>query len=199
MAVQTPSSIRDVKGKGHGYCTANYTGSNTLNFLPQDNTSFWEEARKIKKDLTSPSAKAQALHSFGLLAYIPDPDPNPTQNPDYKPNEKTPTGWETFLLNKSSSETPFFGSLGVSNLGYVNLPEGAVDIVWSQAISPFAPVYEINLGSCEKGLRAVTLWREGGATSRENVLEVERVWKRILRRLGESGEGVILADLVKPE
>jgi hypothetical protein len=186
MSMQTPSSVRDVEGSNHGYCTANYTASQSFRLLPQPSTSFWVEAAKIATTLSSPNGKAEALQSMGLLGYLPDPEPTP---------ESPRTGWETFLLSKASSLDPFPGSLGFSNLGYVDLPDGAEDLFWSQVVSPFAPVYEVNVFGCEKGLRVVSIWRDGSGTSRKEVEEVERVWERVLRRLVD-GEVDTLGQLV---
>jgi hypothetical protein len=48
-------------------------------------------------------------------------------------------------------------------------------------------------------MRIATVWREGSVANRE-VLEVERIFERILRRLGDAGgKGLTFGELVKFE
>jgi hypothetical protein len=173
----TPVSVRD-PNLGHAYCTANYTANCGMKLTITRDLDFWSEASRIGLFLRSPEGRDTALSAKGQLASLPDSlDPN-------RPDE-FPTGWEEVYLTKARSDRPYTAALGVSNLGMMKLPGGAEDVVWSQMVSPFAPVLLVCMNSCEKGLRAVGGWREGCVLERKDVKRIEVVWEVVLGRLAD--------------
>ena len=180
--VQTPGSVRSSK-LGHSHCTANYTSSLVLDMMARPDLDFWEEARRISRYMSSATGKKRALEHMGALAYVPDPDPAASKRqPD------RPTGWEDFLGGKLDRlETPSMSAV-ISNIGKVDLPQGAIDLIWGQGASPFAGPIEVNVVSHQAGMRATAVWREGAMISKDKVVEVNRVWERVLSRLSEERE-----------
>ena len=193
MDLQTPGSVRRPE-LGHGYLTANYVSSITIPFSPTPSTPFWDETAKSAKYMSSPAGKQQALGSMGTLGYVPDPTPDPSKRDTNKP-----TGWEEFFFNKGYSNNRFPASLGISNIGKVDLPPNAIDLVWAQSAWPGAPPYEVNVVGHSAGLRAAPIWREGAAVTRADWLEIEKIWTRVLERLADpSNSAITLGELVKP-
>jgi hypothetical protein len=177
MVMSTPKSER-AEHLGHAHCTGNYVSSFTMNLVIQPSDNFWRMAAKVSSDLRSPETIAQARGAMGMLAYVPDPTPDPAMN-----HTPTPTGWEKFMLEKAKSPSPYAQALSLSNLGAVSLPCHAQDLVWAQTSSPFGPVFSVNLIGHESGLRLATTWREGAAVCRGQVKEIEQVFEKVLRRL----------------
>ena len=188
----TPRSERSPK-LGHGYCTGNYVSSFSHHASFTESNDFWVEAVKVATNLTSASGQRFALGQMGLLAYLPDPDPATNTL------EPGPTGWENYFYALSEGLKPFMASISVSNLGYVNLPDGADDLIWSQGSSPFGPAIAANVIGHERGIRIVAVWREGSAVTRKQVDEMHRVYRKILERLTddtwrETTLGILVAD-----
>jgi hypothetical protein len=187
----TPRSERSSE-LGHAHCTGNYVSSYDTLVRPASHTEFWEAAAPLAADLRSPAGIALARAGPGMLAYVPDPEPDPAAR-----DTRAPTGWERTFLARAEGVAPYAQALNLSNLGCAALQPGAVDGAWGQSASPFGPV----LGACalghDAGLRITTVWREGAAVTRAEVKEVERVLVRVLERLGDGQwKGTTFGELV---
>jgi hypothetical protein len=181
MTLGTPKSERRAD-LGHAHCTGNYVASFELHLRPRADDAFWPVAAQLSTSLRSASELALARGRIGVLAHIPHP-------------------WTPVFATSAAGPAPYINSVYVSNLGRTNLPTGAVDAIWTQGASPFGPApLAANVLGHEGGMRIATVWREASVANRDEVLEVERIFERILRRLGDAGgKGLTFGELVKFE
>ena len=140
-------------------------------------SDFWTEAARTYAYTASAAGRQHALGGSGLLEYIPDHDP-----------EKLnlihgPTEWEDFLLSSASGQSAVRYSLGFSNLGYVDLPAGANDVMWTQNCWPLGMALIANVIGHRNGLRVVSIWMEGAMVTEDQVKKVEKTFVKILERL----------------
>jgi len=187
LRTSSPGSVRD-SALGHLYCTSNYFSSldYDVSFSPTD--SFWVEVSRASAYYKSPTARKDGVQVWGLLAYVPDPDPSRTKlNPG-------PTGWEDHFAAQSQRPNPYRDSFALSNLGCIDLPDGADDLIWCQSSSAFNPPLTVNLVGHKGGLRMTFNWQEGSALSRDQVEDIQRTLKRILYRLVDPGKKVTKLD-----
>jgi hypothetical protein len=167
---------------GHAHCTGNYVASLELDLRPRADDAFWPVAARLYASLRSASELTLARGRTGIIAYIPHP-------------------WAPVFAASAARPAPFINSVSVSNLGRTALPAGAVDAVWTVDPSPLGPApLAANVLGHEGGIRVATVWREGSVAQREEVLQVEQVFERILRRLGDADwKGLTFRELVEFE
>ena len=151
IAHSTPISLRDV-ARGHPSLTGNYVGILESVFSVNSEDDFWEQARAFSTWLRSDTGREQAISAMGMLSHIPD------GLNDVVSDSPTPTGWETFLLDKVA-RTPST-SLEVSNLGYTRLPPSVEGVTFAQTPSPATPVV-VNAVGHPNGLSLLVCWRKG--------------------------------------
>ena len=176
---------------GHPYCTREYVTHFVYDVPITPMTDFWAEAAKTSIYIRSEAARQHARGGIGLIAYLPDPDPARTKF------QRGPTGWEDFALSCAKGQGAIRESLAFSNVGWVELPEGAEDIVWSQSCWPLGMAMQAGVVGHKNGLRLVTIWREGAIVNQDQVKETERVYIRMLERLTDPGwERTTVEDLV---
>jgi hypothetical protein len=175
MTLQSPISVRD-KHLGHSHCTACYVSSMSVTLSPIQQTDFWHEAARIGVYMSSSDGRRQALQTMGTLSLIPDAKMGPS--------ESQPTGWEQFLFDKMDNKR-ITESIGISNIGHVELPAHARDLCWGQAASPLSTPFEISVVGHSAGLRVMGSYREGFAVSAEEINQVNSIWEFILRRLAD--------------
>lgn len=154
IAYDTPISVRDT-ARGHPPISGNYVANleYRISCSPEGNEQFWNKTREFSAWLASDAGRKQAMSAMGMLVHIPD------GVNDVGPDSPTPTGWETFLLDKVTRAPG--SSLEVSNLGYTRLPPHAESVAFAQTPSPFIPPLVINAVGHERGLELVVCWREG--------------------------------------
>lgn len=154
IACDSPISVRD-SALGHPTISGNYVANveSRISCTEDGNEQFWERARDFSAWLSSDTGRRQAKFAMGMLAYVPDGEN------DVPPDSPSPTGWETFLLDKMTRAPS--SSLEVSNLGYTELPPQASSIVFAQTPSPFIAPVLINALGHPGGLELVVCWREG--------------------------------------
>lgn len=150
LVCETPRSERDPT-LGHAYCTVNYVSGLQTTIDAEYSTSFWSVAQATSHDLHSKKGIRRGRGRIGLLAYVPDPTPDPKMK-----GTNRPTGWEKFFLDQAESRYPFDESMIITNLGYADLPAGAVDLVWGSGSAPFHAAYLVSVIGHKKGLRVLT-------------------------------------------
>jgi hypothetical protein len=188
--IAMPSSERKAD-LGHAHCTGNYISCIEMAFRPDASADFWAATAKLSAHFRSPYGVALARGGMGLLAYVPDPRPDPAMR-----DTTMPTGWERFFLEKAEGPAPYDWAVTVSNLGRIGLPADAEDLVWTQGASPFGPVFAAQVIGHEAGLRVTTVWREGAAVRRAEVKAVEETFVRILERVSqEDSRGLTFGQL----
>lgn len=152
IVCSTPISIRDT-ARGHPSITGNYVGNlETRHGSANGDDDFWARTRECSTWLKSDSGRRQAISAMGMLAHIPD------GLNDVEPSSSTPTGWESFLVDKMSRAPST--SLEVSNLGYVRLSPSAESVTFAQTPSPATPVV-VNAVGHPNGLSLLVCWRAG--------------------------------------
>ena len=162
---------------GHPYCTGMYISSFNDNFPLSPPADFWTEAARTYAYTTSAAGRKQARGAIGILGYIPDRDP---ANLELK---HSATEWEDLTLSSASGQSAVRYSLGFSNLGYVDLPAGANDVMWTQNCWPLGMALIANVIGHRNGLRVVSIWMEGAMVTEDQVKEVEETFVKILERL----------------
>lgn len=198
-------SERDPLGKGHAYCTGIFISDLEYQTSLQPNVHFWSLVRDLASVLGSESGKRRARGTIGLLKHIP--------NKIVKGKEGDRTGWEVYLEEKMSSETPVRIALAVSNLGNVDngigmstslikLPENTItDIQWTQTPTPFVAPIMVNLigfGGC---MVWNTTFRDGSVVDASQVRRINRLVEGMARRLAlsktqDSQETLAISTLV---
>jgi hypothetical protein len=154
IAYDAPISVRDT-ARGHPTVSGNYVANleSRISCSTDGGEQFWDKTRDFSAWLSSDAGRRQAISVMGMLVHIPD------GANDVAPDSPTPTGWETFLLDKMTRAPS--SSLEVSNLGYTRLPPHAERVVFAQTPSPFIPPLVINAVGHERGLELIVCWREG--------------------------------------
>lgn len=174
MTLQSPASVRD-HNIGHSHCTACYTSSFSVPFQPTSQTDFWAEAARVGAYMSSPVGQKRALQSMGSLGLIPNSGgSSPEQS----------TGWEKFFAEKMENKR-IAESMGISNIGRVELPPRANDLCWGQAASPLSTPFEISVVGHAGGLRVAGAYREGSVVTAIQIKQVDEAWKRILHILAD--------------
>lgn len=172
------------------YCTGCYVASYTSTRTLSPTMVFWGLVSSVPYGRKqNPAALQEARMRVGMLAYVPD---GPRDDPG-------PTGWESFLRESMNSNTPYDASVELSNLGFVELPTNAVDLVWGAPKSPRGPCYDVLAVGHQRGLRLVFTWREGAGTTRQEEQALERTLRLILHRLIGGGVDTQLGRLVQAD
>ncbi|WWC62843.1 uncharacterized protein I303_105441 [Kwoniella dejecticola CBS 10117] len=184
----TPRSDRNSMELGHPICTGNYVSFPKIEITLEGKDNFWNVAKQCSDKLSAPETVRQGRMDIGTLAYIPEPEKEKT-NPQF------PTGWESFLSDQINSDSPFGDALNLSNLGKVDLPPRADDMVWGQRASPFAGAITCNVMSHKAGFRMIITWLEDSAVKEDEVLRLEKVFVGMLQRLIEAQEDTTLEAL----
>jgi hypothetical protein len=153
IAYGTPISVRDVS-RGHSPLTGNYVGNleSRISCSTIGDDDFWERARESAVRLKSDAGRRQAISAMGMLAHIPD------GLNDVSSDSPTPTGWETFLVDKKTRAPDT--SFEVSNLGYTQLPQSASSVTFAQTPNLAFPVCVNAIGHAG-GLSLLVGWRAG--------------------------------------
>lgn len=188
IAYDTPISVRD-SSLGHPPMTGNYVANleSRISCSADGGERFWDKTREFSTWLSSDTGRRQAISAMGMLVHIPD-----GQN-DVAPDSPTPTGWETFLLDKMSRAPS--SSLEVSNLGYTQLPPNAQSVVFAQTPSPFIPPVVINAVGHQRGLELVVCGREGAfASDCKDVADFGRTYQAVLGYLADFRQDEAQAD-----
>ncbi|WWC71004.1 uncharacterized protein I206_104957 [Kwoniella pini CBS 10737] len=190
IKASTPRSERSLN-LNHSICTSNYVTTSKIEYILNGKQDFWKLSKLISDELNSIKNLNQGRMDMGMLNYIPDGELNSSK-------ENEPTGaWENFFLNELNSNEPFNESLSISNLGKINLPPKAIDLIWSQEASPFAAPFSANIISHQAGFRMMTVWKEGSAVIEEEVKQLEKVFQGILQKLVNGQEDTSLEALCK--
>lgn len=153
IATNTPISLRDVS-RGHPIFTGNFSSNleSRISCSSTGNDDFWQRAREFGMRLKSDAGRRQAISAMGMLAHIPDGlNDVPSDSP-------TPTGWETFLVDKMTRAPG--ASFEVSNLGYTPLPQSTRSVTFAQTANLALPVC-INAIGHGSGLSLLIGWRAG--------------------------------------
>ncbi|WVQ73334.1 hypothetical protein IAR50_002902 [Cryptococcus sp. DSM 104548] len=192
LSATTARSERDA-ALGCSYALSNYVSSHKINIEFKSRDSFWSIARKVSHDLSTPQSLSNARMRMGMLSYIPS---GPYLSPSGIPDPFRPTQFESFLLQGAASPTPIPAALAFSNLGLVRLPAGANDLAWAETASPLGgSAFGAAVVGHEGGVRVGTTWKDGAAVRRDEVEDVERMFRVILERL-VGGEDIV-EELVK--
>ena len=183
FATETAMSVRD-PAKGHPLTTGNYVGSVAKAYDEDEllRETVWRTASKYHQSLHSSTGRKDAIGRMGMLRYIPDPAMSAKRTFERKGAQvfPCPTGWEQFWVDKENSQTPYRGSMGLSNLGIMPSPPpsskgkllAALKGVWfAQPPSPSGDPLIIDAVGCKVGgsasakeqthLGIVIGWRHG--------------------------------------
>lgn len=181
IALDSPMSVRDA-AQGHPLISGNYIANVEFRVSCSSNgmERFWDKAREFATWLSSEKGRQQARSAMGMLAYVPDGENMVTLD------SPAPTGWETFLLDKSTR--PPSSSFEVSNLGYTELPPRASSIAFAQTPSPFIAPVVINALGHGSGLDVVVCWREGAFVyDTKHPVDFVETYRAVLVYLSELG------------
>jgi hypothetical protein len=181
IAYGTPISIRDA-ARGP-LLTGNYVSNleSRISCSTTGDDDFWERARESAIWLKSDAGRRQAISAMGMLAHIPDGlNDVPSDSP-------TPTGWETFLVDKKTRAPGT--SFEVSNLGYTRLPPSARSVTFAQTPNLATPVC-INAIGHTGGLSMLVGWRAGAYAQGDlDGGDFAKVFESVLSLLARDGPG----------
>lgn len=138
---------------GHPAITGNYVGHLESSCVGDAHIEFWQTVRDHAAWLHSPATRRRGCQFIGSLRYIPD------GTKDRSEGSLTPTGWESFFLDRTQREPS--DSFTSSNLGFYMLPPGSIRLAWSQTPIPGSPI-QINIIGHTTGLD-VDISRPAGA------------------------------------
>ncbi|TYJ56456.1 hypothetical protein B9479_002859 [Cryptococcus floricola] len=173
---------------GCSYAFSNYVSSHMVDINFESNASFWSVARNVSHELSTDRSLSDARLRIGMLSYIPS---GPYVSPSGEPDPLRPTQYEDFFLRSVSSPTPVSAALAFSNLGLVKLPPGASDLAWAETASSIgSSVFGAAVVGHEGGVRIGTTWKDGTVVRRDEVEDVERIFRVILERLVDGKESV---------
>ena len=138
---------------GHPDITGNYVGHLESSCAGDGDIDFWQTVRDYAAWLHSPATRRRGCQFMGSLRYIPD------GIKDLSEGSLTPTGWESFFLERTQREPS--DSFTSSNLGFYTLPPGSIRLAWPQTPIPGSPI-QINIIGHTTGLD-VDISRPAGA------------------------------------
>jgi hypothetical protein len=170
---------------GHAFVTGVYNSVVECELKLTGNERWWNYTNDIAQTITSSRAISDGRMTIGVLSAIPDPEVD-HGSADF--DQRTPTGWEKYFVERATGMTPFRSSIVTYNIGTTSLPEDALDWIWSQTASPVGPVYYINFIGHEGGIRMTTSFCDGAAVTKFQTDVVHAMWLRVLERVA-NGEG----------
>lgn len=178
LSIVTPINERTLDndhGHGHAYCTGQYTSAHLFSIQPEEGTGFWQTTSTLALQLAHPASKAAARMNIGMLHSI--------------------SCMRAHLESTAASATPFAQRISFSNIGKVDLPRGAEDMVFTGTPSIGDPPFEVVLCGHEGGVKLSTAFRAGAVVSEEEVRSVHGMWEGVLRDLVIDGKERTLGDL----
>ncbi len=119
----TPKSERS-STLGHGVCTGNYVSALSYSTTLTGATSFWAEAKKMGKELSSHAGIKRGRYGMGMLGYVPDGEiigtetdsTSSTSSRGKSSSPSFPTKWEQHFWQSTHSPIPISEALEVSNI-----------------------------------------------------------------------------------
>ncbi|ORX37051.1 hypothetical protein BD324DRAFT_624589 [Kockovaella imperatae] len=146
--------------------------SSKRTIFPLDKTDFWA-AVKIQVETTKDEAYIRGgRYGAGFVKAMPSPV-------------------KDILAGKVISESPYFGTIFFSNLTRVDLPEGANDIRWTAAATPFLAPMIVNLIGSSAGLRVTIAFRDGAGLTANQADAIGVTFGQVLERLAEGETGTL--------
>ncbi|GAA98481.1 uncharacterized protein L969DRAFT_95281 [Mixia osmundae IAM 14324] len=127
VSLSTPVSLRDARI--HTDATGNFPTLIVTRYALRQEQDFWQRAREYAVTLNSPAERSWAQGMIGMIAYGPD-------SPHHKPTPEEPTEKEAILRRAYSTHPYFRGSVELSNLGAIRVPDNMHRIIFAQAASP---------------------------------------------------------------
>lgn len=178
----------------HSYCTGLYHASHLYSLDVRESTSFWSATRDLSLQIANPASLSLARMRMGMLAYLPDGTVHPSRRDD----PKRPTAWEDWQLERNSSLTSYVSSVNFSNLGKIDLPPGAEDILVASSPSIGDPPMKLVLTGHQKGLNMAVTFRDGDILDESQVREMGQNWTSYLQRLvSGKGEDITFGEICK--
>jgi hypothetical protein len=168
----------------HSYCSGLYHASHLYSVRLMGVTSFWSTARGVALHIADRSSLRTARMRMGMTAWVPDGSVPNSRRDDLR----RPTAWEDWQLQRNASLNPYVSSISFSNLGKVDLPLGADDLVVASSPSIGDPPIKLVLTGTPISLNVAVTCRVGDILESEQAGEIGRRWIKYLRQL-VSGKG----------
>lgn len=127
-STSTPRSERDYQ-LGHPYCVSNYVSTFTFDIPLTPCSDLWTVVKFVANHLSDQQNIKHTRISIGMLNSISGGEPPHSQIDLHRPIK-----WEDFSFNGVAAEKPFSKATSFSNLGYVRLPEGALNLALFQVL-----------------------------------------------------------------
>ena len=202
-------SIKDLRdvSKGDPYCLA---GRATVYLWSTgrlaNTTRFWALAQAYAVVSTDEQAYTNGWNMMKMMNLIKDGPMKPEQSKYRAPDrERMPAGdkrahklHEEEALKKINSLEPYNGMSGIwSNLSYLELPDGATDMVFGVSGNDTGTAFNTCLLGHENGVRVQNAYSDGAAMNEEGVKKVQKVFLSILESIAAEDKDWDLGDLLK--
>lgn len=175
----------------HSYCMSLYHASHLYSVDLTDSSSFWTTARHVAIHIATPSSLTVARMRMGMTAWVPDGDVPAARRSDHRP-----TAWEDWQLERNTSLNSYNSSVSFSNLGKVDLPKGAEDIIVASSASVGDPPIKLVLTGTQEGINVAITFRHGDILGDIQVEEMSKKWVSYLEQLvSGQGEDLTMGEL----
>ncbi|TPX13601.1 uncharacterized protein E0L32_006072 [Thyridium curvatum] len=204
------TSVKDIRdiSQGDSYCLGTHSSTYLWSSGRMNSQSrFWELAKSYRAASMDSKMVSNSHKIMQLVVKLKNREMKPERCRYRSPNATTlPAGdkraytrFEEGGLRKINSTSPYGGTSGIwSNLSYVPLPEGAIDMLFGVSGNDLCAAFNTCVLGHEGGVRLVNAFSDGAAMTLAGVKKAEELFVRILGEIAaEGGRDWLVGDLVK--